>query len=73
VLIDDREERAGVKFKDADLVGIPMRVTIGEKALEQGGVELKARRTPGKGEVVSLAAVVERIVADLEAYDVRRG
>jgi prolyl-tRNA synthetase len=44
VLLDDRDERAGVKFKDADLIGLPLRLTIG-KALGQGQVELTARRT----------------------------
>jgi prolyl-tRNA synthetase len=43
VLFDDREERAGVKFNDADLIGCPVRVTVGEKALKEGMVELKAR------------------------------
>ena len=38
-------ERAGVKFKDADLIGIPVRVTIGERNLKQGMVELKVRKT----------------------------
>jgi prolyl-tRNA synthetase len=60
VLIDDRDERPGVKFKDADLVGIPIRLTIGDKALEQGGVEYKTRRDTGKGEVVSLADVAAK-------------
>ena len=54
VLIDDRHERPGVKFNDADLIGMPIRATVGAKALEQGGVELKARTDPGKGEVVPL-------------------
>ncbi|MDR0820603.1 MAG: proline--tRNA ligase [Endomicrobium sp.] len=44
VLIDDRDERAGIKFKDADLIGIPYRITISEKNLANGNVELKARR-----------------------------
>jgi prolyl-tRNA synthetase len=43
VLLDDRDERAGFKFNDADLVGIPVRITVGHKALSQGVVELKAR------------------------------
>ncbi len=43
VLIDDRDERAGVKFKDADLLGIPVRVTVGMKGVEKGQVELKLR------------------------------
>lgn len=60
VLIDDRDERPGVKFKDADLVGIPVRITIGDKALEQGGVEFKRRKDQGKGEVVPMDQVVAR-------------
>ena len=45
VLYDDRDERAGVKFKDADLLGLPLRLTIGSRALKEGVVELKARKT----------------------------
>jgi prolyl-tRNA synthetase len=44
VLFDDREERAGVKFNDADLIGCPLRITVGEKALKEGMVELKPRK-----------------------------
>ena len=65
VLVDDRDERPGVKFKDADLVGIPIRLTIGDKALEQGAVEYKARRDTGKGEVGPMDAVVGKCVAVL--------
>jgi prolyl-tRNA synthetase len=43
VLLDDRDERPGVKFKDADLIGIPLRVTIGAKGLDKGCVELRWR------------------------------
>ena len=43
VILDDRDERPGVKFKDADLVGFPLRVGIGEKSLAKGEVELKPR------------------------------
>ena len=43
VLLDDREERPGIKFKDADLIGIPLRVTVGGKALDRGCVEFKHR------------------------------
>jgi prolyl-tRNA synthetase len=43
VLIDDRDERAGIKFKDADLIGVPYRITIGEKGLLNNAVELKSR------------------------------
>jgi prolyl-tRNA synthetase len=45
VLYDDREESPGVKFKDADLIGIPLRITLGEKNLKKGLVEIKKRRT----------------------------
>jgi len=51
VLLDDRDERAGVKFKDADLIGIPLRITVGPKKLAEGRVELRIRRT---GEVRTL-------------------
>jgi prolyl-tRNA synthetase len=43
VLFDDRDERAGFKFKDADLIGIPLRITVGRKSLAEGVVELKRR------------------------------
>ena len=45
VLYDDREDRAGVKFNDADLIGIPLQLTVGNRGLAQGLVELKVRRT----------------------------
>ena len=45
VLLDDRKERAGVKFKDCDLIGYPLRVTVGPKAVEEGTVELRVRRS----------------------------
>ena len=44
ILFDDRDERAGVKFNDADLVGLPIRITVGEKALKEGMVEFKPRK-----------------------------
>ncbi|MEY2819410.1 MAG: hypothetical protein RL275_2873 [Chloroflexota bacterium] len=50
VLFDDRDERAGVKFNDADLIGYPVRVTVGEKGLQNGMVELK-RRSSGAGTI----------------------
>ena len=46
VLLDDRDERAGVKFKDADLVGIPVRVTVGSRGAKEGQVEIKLRSQP---------------------------
>ncbi|WP_027367570.1 proline--tRNA ligase [Desulfocurvibacter africanus] len=51
VLFDDREERPGVKFKDADLVGYPMQIVLGGKGLERGVVEAKDRRTGEKAEL----------------------
>lgn len=56
-VIDDRDERPGVKFKDADLVGYPLRITVGSKALANGQVELRTRKT-GETELVALAEVV---------------
>jgi len=64
VLLDDRDERAGVKFKDADLIGIPHRVIIGEKNLKEGVVELKERKT-GSTEKVPLAEAVDRVAKKL--------
>ena len=67
VLMDDRDERAGVKFKDADLIGIPWRFIIGEKNLKDGLVELKERKT-GKVEKVKAGeaadAVAKKIVME---------
>jgi prolyl-tRNA synthetase len=61
VLMDDRDERAGVKFKDADLVGIPVRIIIGEKNLKEGLAELKDRRT-GAIEKVKVSDAVDAVV-----------
>jgi prolyl-tRNA synthetase len=44
-LLDDRDERPGVKFKDADLLGVPLRVTVGNLLAKEGMVELRVRRT----------------------------
>jgi len=51
VLYDDREERPGVKFKDADLIGIPLHIVIGGKSLEKGFIETKLRKTNEKGQI----------------------
>jgi prolyl-tRNA synthetase len=64
VLYDDREERPGVKFKDADLIGVPLRVTVGPKALARGAVELKGRRESTAQEI-PLADAVERLAAQV--------
>lgn len=66
VLLDDREERSGTKFKDADLVGVPYRVTIGERGLKKGIVEIRERRTKEVSEVPldDAVATLSKIVAD---------
>jgi prolyl-tRNA synthetase len=53
VLFDDRDERAGVKFNDADLIGCPLRITVGEKALKEGMVEIK-KRTDANQQLVAI-------------------
>jgi prolyl-tRNA synthetase len=65
VLWDDRDERPGVKFKDADLIGVPLRVTIGSKGLAGGNVELKARgeSDPKRADLVPLGEAA-RVIAD---------
>ena len=62
VIVDDREERPGVKFKDADLIGFPVRVVVGAKGLAKGGVEVKARRDDkSKMQIVPPAEAVAAI------------
>ena len=66
VLIDDRDERPGVKFNDADLIGFPIRLTIGDKALAENSVEFKRRvDDKSKAELVKLDQVVEKCKAAL--------
>ncbi len=66
VLLDDRNDRAGAKFKDADLIGVPVRIAIGSRGLNDGNVEVKSR---GGDEVVDvpLADVVSHVRGLLEA------
>jgi prolyl-tRNA synthetase len=59
VLYDDRDERPGVKFKDADLLGMPVRITVGAKAVKEGVVEVRRRRT-GEVSMVSPPALAAR-------------
>jgi prolyl-tRNA synthetase len=61
VIIDDRDERAGVKFKDADLIGIPLQVIVGEKGLKEGKVEIKQRKTKERI-MIDTAEASERIL-----------
>lgn len=65
VLYDDRAERPGVKFKDADLLGLPIRVNVGERALSKGGVEVRVRRG-GATSLVPVGQAVAAIRAQLE-------
>jgi len=65
VLLDDRDGRAGVKFNDADLIGCPVRVTIGERGLQNGMVELKERTATEKVQL-SLDSVIEEIQKPLK-------
>ena len=64
VLLDDRSERPGVKFKDADLLGIPVRITVGSRGLKQGTVELK-KRTESESQDVPADGVAEAARAAL--------
>ena len=62
VVIDDRDERAGVKFNDADLVGWPIQVVVGKKGLAEGVVELKVRGS-GERSTVPVEEAVARVAA----------
>jgi prolyl-tRNA synthetase len=66
VLIDDRDQRPGVKFKDADLIGVPLRVVVGERGLKDGQVEVKWRTDSG-AHTVPLDGAGAAILAELEA------
>jgi prolyl-tRNA synthetase len=61
VLLDDRDVRGGVKFKDADLIGIPVRVTVGKKSVAEGSVEIKLRRESESRKVPIAGAAQETI------------
>jgi prolyl-tRNA synthetase len=64
-LLDDRDARAGSKFADADLIGIPYRITIGDRGLKEGKVELK-KRTATEAEMISVSDIVPRLKAMLD-------
>jgi prolyl-tRNA synthetase len=74
VLTDDREQRPGVKFKDADLIGIPLRVVVGERGLKEGTIEVKWR-TDAAAHHVPAATAGEAILAEIaaarQAHDAR--
>jgi prolyl-tRNA synthetase len=65
VLLDDREERPGVKFKDADLIGIPYRMTVGPKGLKDGKVEIMRRKT-GRARDVDLSKAADVMVETIQ-------
>ncbi len=65
VLYDDRHERPGVKFMDADLVGVPLRLTVSDRASKRGGIELK-HRTSKEMMLVGLDAVIEKVHAEID-------
>ena len=60
VLLDDRSERPGVKFAEMELLGMPLRVTVGERSLAEGHLELTQRRG-GETEMVSSADIIGRL------------
>ncbi len=67
-LVDDRSDSAGVKFNDADLIGLPLRVTVSERALKNGGLELK-KRSGGDAWIVpfeNALAEIQKTLADLQ-------
>ena len=64
VLFDDRDGSPGVKFNDADLIGLPLRITVGDRALKKGGVELK-RRDSRDSEIIPLAEIVSAVQAKI--------
>ena len=67
VLYDDRGENPGVKFNDADLIGCPLRVTVGDRGLKKGTLEVKLRGDSGRGEEVPVAEVAGRVQEELAA------
>ncbi|MGL5480029.1 MAG: His/Gly/Thr/Pro-type tRNA ligase C-terminal domain-containing protein, partial [Clostridium sp.] len=68
-LLDDRKERAGVKFKDSELMGIPMRVTVGKK-IGDGEVEFKLR-TGGDNETIKIEEVLDKVRAEFEKNNLK--
>jgi prolyl-tRNA synthetase len=68
VLFDDRGERPGVQFADADLIGLPLRLTVSERSLKAGGIELK-RRDAAEARIVAEGALVSEVRAELDACE----
>ena len=72
VVLDDRDARAGVKFADVELTGIPWRLTVGPKGVEKGMAELTSRST-GETVEVPLAEIVDQVTSSIEAERVPEG
>ena len=69
ILFDDRQERPGVKFNDADLIGIPIRLTVSDRALQAGGIEVKRRDQKDKN-IIPIEEIINHVnamIADLQA------
>jgi prolyl-tRNA synthetase len=64
VLVDDRDQRPGFKFKDADLIGIPLRVVVGERGLKDGTVEIKWR-AQAEPKLIPAASAAQSILAEV--------
>jgi prolyl-tRNA synthetase len=68
VLYDDRDESPGIKFNDADLIGLPIRLTVSERSLKSGGVEFKRRDNPDKT-TIPYEEIIARIRAEIEKME----
>ncbi len=66
ILLDDRLLRGGVKFKDADLIGIPVRVTVGRKSVAKGNVELKLR-AESESQSVPVDKATEKVIETVDS------
>lgn len=62
VVLDDRDERAGVKFKDMDLVGVPIQIVVGRSVRERGEAEVRLRRNRNEPLFVPLEGVVDTVL-----------
>jgi len=69
--VDDRDERPGVKFHDADLIGFPLRIVIGKGYLRDGSLELQVRRDDARTEVApgEIAEAARRKLAELSVHN----
>ena len=69
IMYDDRNESPGVKFNDADLIGIPIRLTVSDRSLQAGGIEIK-RRDQGEKVIIAQEEVishVQMVISDLQS------